>query len=195
MKNFRLINFSRTIAAMFFLNEGILMGIETPDYKLLEKDQKIEIREYKSSLIAKTFVKDSYREASSTGFRRIASFIFGGNDEGKKISMTAPVMITESKNQDGHEIFFFMPKKYRLSELPQPNFDNVIVEKILLGKVAVIKFGGWATEKNISFYSKELMNYLESNNYLTAGNYMIAQYNSPWAIPPFRKNEILVKID
>jgi len=23
---------------------------------------------------------------------------------------------------------------------------------------------------------------------------MVAQYNSPWAIPPFRKNEILVRV-
>jgi hypothetical protein len=30
---------------------------------------------------------------------------------------------------------------------------------------------------------------LESN-----GDFLVAQYNSPWAIPPFRKNEILIKI-
>jgi len=26
------------------------------------------------------------------------------------------------------------------------------------------------------------------------GGFMIAQYNSPWALPPFRKNEVMVKI-
>ena len=26
------------------------------------------------------------------------------------------------------------------------------------------------------------------------GNFMVAQYNSPWALPPFRHNEIMVRI-
>lgn len=170
------------------------MAIETPEHKLLRKNQKIEIREYNSSVIARTFVYDNYREASSTGFRRIANFIFGGNNKNQSIEMTAPVIISKNIKKNGHEIFFFMPKKYELDELPKPNLESVKLEEIIIGKVAAISFGGWATEKNVSFYTEKLKQYLKLNNYETIGNFMVAQYNSPWAIPPFRKNEILVKI-
>ncbi len=170
------------------------MAIETPDYNLLKKDQKIEIRDYNSFVIAKTFVNDNYRDASTKGFRRIANFIFGGNDKKQGIAMTAPVIISKDIQKNGYEIFFFMPKKYKLDELPKPNLESVSLEEIMLGKVAAISFGGWATEKNVNLYKKRLYNYFKLNNHETIGDFMIAQYNSPWAIPPFRKNEILVKI-
>lgn len=172
-----------------------VMGLETPHYTLLNKDQKIEIRDYKSAVIAKTFVYDSYKSAASTGFRRIANFIFGGNNRNQGIEMTAPVIISKDIKKNGHEIFFFMPKKYELDELPKPNLENVLLKEIILGKVASISFGGWASEKNANFYTEQLTKYLKLNNYETIGSFMVAQYNSPWAIPPFRKNEILVKIN
>ena len=71
----------------------------------------------------------------------------------------------------------------------------MLLKEIILGKVASISFGGWASEKNANFYTEQLTKYLKLNNYETIGSFMVAQYNSPWAIPPFRKNEILVKIN
>ena len=36
---------------------------------------------------------------------------------------------------------------------------------------------------------------IKKNSYEILDNFMVAQYNSPWAFPPFRKNEIIVKIN
>ena len=63
-----------------------------------------------------------------------------------------------------------------------------------LGKMAVLRFGGWATEDKVIKYQKKLENILENNGYSITGNYMVSQYNSPWALPPFRRNEIMVPI-
>ena len=79
-----------------------LMAIETPKYKILKKDKKIQIRDYESAVVAKTYVTDNFKEASSTGFRRIANFIFGGNSKGKNISMTAPVVVSKDYNTNKH---------------------------------------------------------------------------------------------
>lgn len=172
-----------------------LMAIETPKYRLLKKDKKIQIRDYESAIVAKTYIADNFKEASSTGFRRIANFIFGGNSKGQNISMTAPVVVTEDYNTNNHEVFFFMPREYEIKTLPKPLLQSVVIEDRSLGKVASISFGGWATEKNIHYNKELLKKYLKKNSYEILDNFMVAQYNSPWAIPPFRKNEILVKIN
>ena len=172
-----------------------LMAIETPKYRLLKKDNKIQIRDYESAIVAKTYVTDNFKEASSTGFRRIANYIFGGNSKGKSISMTAPVIVSKDDDTNKHEILFFMPREYKIETLPKPSLESVVVEDRSLGKVASISFGGWATEKNILYNKEILKKYLKKNSYEILDNFMVAQYNSPWAIPPFRRNEILVKIN
>ena len=43
---------------------GLIMAIETPTFKLLEKNGNIEIRVYDSMVIAKTLVEESYDSAS-----------------------------------------------------------------------------------------------------------------------------------
>jgi len=172
-----------------------LMAIETPKYRLLKKDNKIQIRDYESAIVAKTYVTDNFKEASSTGFRRIANYIFGGNSKGKSISMTTPVLVSKDNDTNKHEILFFMPREYKIETLPKPSLESVVVEDRSLGKVASISFGGWATEKNILYNKEILKKYLKKNSYEILDNFMVAQYNSPWAIPPFRRNEILVKIN
>lgn len=172
-----------------------LMAIETPKYKILKKDKKIQIRDYESAVVAKTYVTDNFKEASSTGFRRIANFIFGGNSKGKNISMTAPVVVSKDYNTNKHEVFFFMPREYKIETLPKPSLESVVLENKSLGKVASISFGGWATEKSVLYNKAILKKYLKKNSYEILDNFMVAQYNSPWALPPFRKNEIIVKIN
>ena len=50
-----------------------VIAIETPEYRLISSEGKFELREYDSFLIAKTTVENDYKEATVTGFRRIAN--------------------------------------------------------------------------------------------------------------------------
>jgi|TARA_B100001146_G_scaffold57164_1_gene50196 hypothetical protein len=175
---------------------GVTMQIETPDYKVIKNDGVVEIREYSSMFIARTEINNGYRESTYTGFRRIANYIFGGNDQKMEISMTAPVISNSPVGNSGHyEVLFMMPKKYKLETLPQPNLSDVKLEERTLGRVAVLRFGGWATEQRAWYYHEKLEAYLKENKIKTMGNFMVAQYNSPWALPPFRRNEIIVSIE
>ena len=174
---------------------GLIMAIETPTYKLLEKKGNIEIRVYAPMVIAKTIVKESYDSALSKGFRRIANYIFGGNNKEMSISMTAPVISKKSISNPGlYEVLFVMPKEYSLEDLPKPNFTSVSLEKKNLGKVICIKFGGWATEKKVERLQIDLIKSISDMGLETKGDFLVAQYNSPWGIHPFRRNEILVQI-
>ena len=76
------------------------MAIETPEHNLLEREGRFELREYKSFLVAKTTVEDTYKEATVTGFRKIANYIFGGNKSQLSIAMTAPVIANVPNEKD-----------------------------------------------------------------------------------------------
>ena len=186
------------LAALLLISIIILnkaMAIETPKHTLVKKENGFEIRQYDSMIIATTSVRNDFSDAASTGFRRIASYIFGGNSASMSIEMTAPVLTNTPDPEDIYEIQFVMPSEHSMEDLPQPNSQNVILKKVNLGKTAVLRFGGWATKDKASHYQNKLSDLLAANGYTVNGTFMVAQYNSPWAIPPFRKNEIIVQIN
>ena len=172
-----------------------LQSIETPKYKLLQKYENFEIRDYGTLITAYTIVNEDFRTSTYTGFSRVANYIFGGNSKEMKIAMTAPVITQISEdNSKAHIIHFVMPSKHNLDTLPNPNLQNVNVHKESLGVVAVFKFGGWATEKRSKKFIDILMQKLGENNIEIVGDIRVAQYDGPTTIPPFRKNEILIPV-
>ena len=180
---------------IYIFGVSAIMAIEKPDYKVIQNYGKVEIREYNSMVIAKPNVNQSYELALNEGFRRIANYIFGGNNKKMSIAMTAPVISQKlSTDFEEYEVLFVMPKEYAMSVLPQPIVDNVKLEERSLSRVAVIQFGGWATQIRVADYQKKLETRINELNLSKIGNFMVAQYNSPWALPPFRHNEILVQI-
>ena len=171
-------------------------SLETPQYKLVKKYKKFEIRDYEKMIVAYTNIEEQYRQSTYTGFRRIANYIFGGNDKSMEISMTAPVLtkFPTDFNSNIFEVSFVMPKKHNIKSLPKPNLETVLISERQLGRVAVFKFGGWATENRTKYYIDQLINSLKKEEIDPVGDTMVAQYNSPWVIPPFRKNEIIIPI-
>ena len=167
--------------------------VDEPSYELINKFESIEIRQYKKIIVATTIKKSSYKDATYSGFRTLANYIFGNNDKEVKIPMTAPVITTMPTNES-IEITFIMSDDYSLENLPKPHSDDILFKEITLGKVAVIKFGMWATPKRIMKMQGKLEKYLSENNIQTSSDYLVAQYNSPWVIPPFRRNEIIISI-
>ena len=187
------------VVALFCMN--MIRGLsntklETPEYKLLKKSGSFEVREYAPMVIARTLVDADFKEATSTGFRRVANYIFGGNSKRIEIAMTAPVISNSPIDvKDSYEIAFVMPKSHKIEILPEPDNSNVQVLERNLGQVAVISFGGWATKSRVERYHNKLEEWVVKENYNLKGNFMVAQYNSPWILPPFRHNEIMVQID
>lgn len=68
-------------------------AIESPQYTVIYKDERVEYRQYEPYLIAETFVENSssYRAASNNGFMRLFRYITGNNNSQSNIEMTAPV--------------------------------------------------------------------------------------------------------
>ena len=171
------------------------MALETPEYELISKDDGFEIRRYSEMIIATTSVQADYKSSTSSGFRRIASYIFGGNDKEMKIAMTAPVISDcPSEGLNTFNISFVMPKEYSIDDLPKANTSLVSIEQESLGDVAVLTFGGWATESRSISYQQKLSALLKKSGIESQGGFMVAQFNSPWTLPMFRKNELMARI-
>ena len=171
------------------------MALETPEYELISKHDGFEIRRYSEMIIATTSVKADYKSSTSSGFRRIANYIFGDNDKEMKIAMTAPVISDcPSEGLETYNISFVMPKEHSMKDLPKANTSQVSIQKESLGEVAVLSFGGWATEARSLDYQKKLLELINKQGLRYKGGFMIAQYNSPWTLPPFIKNEVMVRI-
>jgi len=193
MKILVLILFGVTFLTLIMANFLKAEKVDEPSYELINKFESIEIRQYKKIIVATTIKKSSYKDATYSGFRTLANYIFGNNDKEVKIPMTAPVITTMPTNES-IEITFIMSDDYSLDNLPKPRSDDILFKELILGKVAVIKFGMWATPKRIMKMQGKLEKYLSENNIQTSSDYLVAQYNSPWVIPPFRRNEIIISI-
>lgn len=167
--------------------------IEEQKYRTVSRKGELEIRFYPSATLAT--VKSSarsYREVSSSGFRRIAGYIFGGNEAGRKIAMTSPVHMDIT--DQGSSMSFVMPSAYALSDLPRPNDPGVRIEKSQDEYVAAIRFSGFASDQAIQTQTERLASLLRDNGIEPIGNFRYLGYDPPYRLIG-RRNEIIVKID
>ena len=166
---------------------------EEQKYTLILKEKEFEIRFYPATVVAtiKSNAK-SYKELSGPGFNKLAGYIFGGNETKKSISMTAPVHM--DINDSVSSMSFIMPSAYNESNLPKPNNPDVIIKKTSDEYVAALRFGGYASDGDLKFYSQKLENLLREKGITTIGNYRFLGYNPPFQ-PIGRRNEIIVRIN
>ena len=150
----------------------------------------MELRLYEPSVQATTTLQHSRQ--SSAGFRRLAGFIFGGNESGESIAMTAPVQ--ESLVASQPVMAFTMPSTYSLDSLPAPDNDKVSLRELPERLVATLPFGGWATRGKVERKTRELMATLARNGIEAVGEPALNQYNPPWTPPFLRRNEIEVLV-
>jgi hypothetical protein len=166
---------------------------EEQKYNVIMKEKDFEIRFYPSATIA-TIQSDAktYKELSGPGFRKLAGYIFGGNKGDTKISMTAPVHMDISDSVS--TMSFVMPSEYSEATLPKPNDPNVFITKTSDEYVAAIRFAGFASDKDLKFYSEKLKSLLAEKGITPYGHYRFLGYNPPFQFIG-RRNEIIVSID
>ncbi len=166
-------------------------GIESYPYKVISKDDKIEIRQYEPALFTSVKIGSSnYDSASSSGFRVLAGYIFGGNAENEKIAMTSPVSMSL---EDSMEMMFMVPAEYKKEDLPDPNDKNIKFVEQPAKVMAAISFGGWSNDEKIEKYKKELTDHLKQKNIEFTDRFYFYGYNAPYDVVN-RRNEVLVEL-
>ena len=133
---------------------------EEQKHSLVRKYNNFEIRFYNSATIATiNSSAKTYKDLSGPGFQKLAGYIFGGNEANTKISMTTPVQM--DINDSVSTMNFVMPSAYTKENLPKPNDPNVLIKETADEYVAVISFGGYASDEDLKFYKEKLQNLLK----------------------------------
>jgi hypothetical protein len=166
---------------------------ETQAYKVLRTEKDFEIRFYPSTTIATiNSSAKTYKELGSSGFSKLAGYIFGGNKEKKQIAMTSPVHM--DINDSVSTMSFVMPLKYNKDNLPLPNNSEVKIETTADEYVAAIRFNGFASDKDIKENKEKLENALKAKSISYYGHFRYLGYNPPYQLFG-RRNEIIVAIN
>lgn len=167
-------------------------NVEKPKYKVLERDGKIEIRQYPALRVAEIKRSGNRGKAVRNAFSPLASYIFAKKREGEKISMTAPV--TQQKTGEDWTVQFIMPSKYKLSDLPKPENAEVRLREIPAKKRVAIQFNGKQTDELLATKENELRVWLKSKGISPKGQPLYAYYNDPFTPGFMRRNEVLFEM-
>ncbi len=166
-------------------------NIETYPYEVVEQYDSFEIRRYEARLFSAVKVSSgNYKSGSGQGFSALAGYIFGGNERNEKIAMTSPVTMTL---EDSMTMRFMVPKKWNKKQLPKPNQSNINFVEEPEKLVAAIKFKGWANDKKIDRYKKQLKTALKSEGIPHLNKFELYGYNAPYEVFN-RRNEIIVEL-
>ena len=181
------------VGVLFILLMSVMRSsIETPDYEVLRVlNRKAEIRRYPDLILAQTQLdSNTYSENSSLGFRRVAGYIFGGNEQGQKIAMTSPVVMEMGEST---QMAFVMPKQYSMDALPDPSNPNVKIAKKEARTLAVLRFGGYTNDQKIEEKAEELRLLLIKEGIAFDPKLIYMGYNAPWDFIG-RRNEVAFEL-
>ena len=193
---------------------GVAMANEEPRYEVIKKEEDFEVRRYQPMIIAEVLVTGTLSEASNKGFRQIADFIFGNNEDpvkkqSEKIAMTAPVTmeadtsskiamtapVTMEDSGGAWKMAFVMPSKFTMDTLPKPKNPNVTIKQMPAQQLAVVTFSGWVDEEKLAVQTTRLNEWMAKNGLKSSGSVQLSRYNPPWTLPFWRRNEVWVKLD
>jgi hypothetical protein len=195
MKTFLIILSSLAVLFIIFQSYTTMATNKSEEqpYKVIKKENDFEIRFYPSVTMATvTSSAKSYKELGSSGFRKLASYIFGGNDANKQIAMTSPVHM--DINDTISSMSFVMPSAYNADNLPKPNDATVNISKTADEYVAAIKFSGFASDSDIQKQTEILKNALKNAPITYYGNFRYLGYNPPYQLVG-RRNEVIINVN
>jgi len=176
------------VCLIFLFSYSTAMATEEATFKVIQKNDIYEIRYYSDRLIVQVA-----NNGDNNSFRKLFKYISGENKNSEKIAMTIPV--TQTKNNDQMFMQFYLPSKFNRETTPLPNNPELEITTIPEGYFAVIKFSGRSSDKNFEKHNKILKQKLLEDNISIKGFAIRATYNSPFTLPPLRRNESMFSID
>lgn len=169
-------------------------NLEEPEFEVLREYRRFEVRRYPGSIQARVLAPGTGWSGTSGGFRRIAGYIFGGNERQQRIAMTAPVHMWQA--EEGSMMSFIMPSEHALEDLPKPNDGDIEITHVDGYVVAALRFSGFSRTSKARALMGKLTSMAEAEGLNPTGAPILAVYDNPGTTLPFmRRNEILLPIE
>jgi hypothetical protein len=200
------------LGALLLTNGAHALAIEEPDYQVLDKKDAYEIRRYASYIVAEVDVDGDFKSSGGSAFRILAGYIFGDNQGGTKMAMTAPVETRAAENgttmnmtapvtttpsaaeAQTYTYAFVMESQYSMETLPKPNDPRIRLREVPSRTVAAHRYSGRWTPANYREHETLLLAALRADDIQTTSRPMIARYNGPMTPWFMRRNEVLVDV-
>lgn len=181
---------------------------EEPAYTVDSTHEDFEVRTYEATIQAQVTVEGDRNQATQQGFRILAGYIFGGNQAQRSISMTAPVStspesqtiamttpVSASPTKAGWTVGFTMPSRWTLDTLPVPDDARVELVPVPAHRAAVRSFSGRANESRVQDEERALRSALADQGVQAEPEATVAQFDPPWVLGPWRRNEIQIGLN
>ncbi|MCC5794032.1 MAG: heme-binding protein [Gammaproteobacteria bacterium] len=185
------------------------MAIEEPDFTVLSQEGRFELRAMAPHLVAEITVDATFGNAANRGFRPLVRYISGANRSqekismtapvtqapgGERIAMTAPVAQSTAEQGEGYVVSFVIPARYTLETVPLPADPRITIREVPSEIVAVLRYRGTWGARRYAAREAELLERLARQGLQPAGPSRWARYNSPFSLPPFRRNEVIIPL-
>ena len=164
------------------------MAYEESSYQVVQKFEKFEIRFYQERYV----IQVRYNNEGG-GFQKLFNYISGKNQKSEKIEMTTPVTQYSLGNQQVMQ--FYLPTRFDQKSAPIPLNDAVEVASIKSGHFAVIRYSGFASDKNFYKHASILKKALIKENIEFQDPPIKATYNGPFTLPNLRRNEAMYLVN
>ena len=106
--------------------------------------------------------------------------------------MTSPVHMDISDSASS--MSFVMPSEYDKDNLPLPTNPDIKIQTTADEYVAALRFGGFASDKNIKENTEKLESALKAKSISYYGHFRLLGYNPPYQLFG-RRNEIIVSVN
>lgn len=164
-------------------------GLSTPQYEVLVKRARYEVRRYAPFCVAQSpLVFEG--QAEKRAFGSLAGYIFGKNVGQQKMAMTTPVYSSEES------MSFYLGPAAEPTTAPAPLDPEIRVTEMPGGVFAVATFSGVGDEVTSAAVAEQLRLDVASDGlrFDSHSPWTLARYNDPGTPPPFRRNEVLLPL-
>jgi hypothetical protein len=177
------------------------MSLEEPEFEVLSRKSGYQVRQYPAYLVAEVDVKGTLRSTGNQAFQMLAGYIFGNNEAGQKMAMTAPVTSTKVADEvnpqatDAYTYAFVMERAFTMETLPSPDDPRVTLREMEPRTMAVRSYSGRWTEQRWQDKTETLLDALRADGLEPVGRPIFARYDPPFMPWFLRRNEVMVEIE
>lgn len=169
-------------------------GYEGPEYAVVTKAGKFEVRRYEGMVGAATSMINRSGGQRNGGFGRLFQYITGANETEEKIAMTSPVFVETDNQANEESMIFVMPRKTVSTGVPEPTSQAVSVKRMPGGDFAVLRFKGSNSREAQKAALERLRELIGENDLRPQGEPVYAYYDPPWTPEFLRRNEVMLRV-